>query len=56
MHQGRAQRDFEKHIFSQWFGNHALLLALTSTPGEMTKLTGRRSKKLIEGDTTAQGK
>jgi imidazolonepropionase-like amidohydrolase len=39
----RAHRDFEKFVFSNWFGNHALLRALTSTPGEMTKLTGRRN-------------
>lgn len=43
MDQARAQRDFEKHLFAEWFGNHALLVALTSTPGEMAKLTGRRN-------------
>jgi len=41
--ESRAHRDFEKFVFSNWFGNHALLRALTSTPGEMTKLTGRRN-------------
>lgn len=39
----RATRDFEKHIFAKWFGNHALLVAATSTPGEMALLTGRRN-------------
>jgi imidazolonepropionase-like amidohydrolase len=43
MHQGRAHRDFEKHIFSKWLGNHALLVALTSTPGELARLTGKRN-------------
>ena len=40
---GRNTRDFEKHIFADWFGSHAMLVAATSTPGEMTKLTGRRN-------------
>lgn len=39
----RKTRDFEKHIFAKWFGNHAMLVAATSTPGEMAKLTGRRN-------------
>lgn len=43
MHQARAQRDFEKFLFSEWFGNHALLVAMTSTPGEMARLTGKRN-------------
>jgi len=40
---GRNSRDFEKHIFADWFGNHAALVAMTSTPGEMALLTGRRN-------------
>jgi imidazolonepropionase-like amidohydrolase len=39
----RQTRDFEKHIFADWFGNHAMLVAATSTPGEMARLTGRRN-------------
>jgi len=39
----RNTRDFEKHIFADWFGNHAMLVAATSTPGEMAQLTGRRN-------------
>ena len=39
----RKTRDFEKHIFAKWFGNHAMLVAATATPGEMSKLTGRRN-------------
>ena len=40
---GRNTRDFEKYVFADWFGNHAALVAMTSTPGEMTLLTGRRN-------------
>jgi len=40
---GRFTRDFEKYVFADWFGNHAMLVAATSTPGEMTLLTGRRN-------------
>jgi len=39
----RKTRDFEKYIFADWFGNHAMLVAATSTPGEMARLTGRRN-------------
>ncbi len=37
--EARATRDLELELFSKWFGNHALLVALTSTPGEMAQLT-----------------
>ncbi|MDO6478986.1 amidohydrolase family protein [Shimia thalassica] len=30
---GRAHRDFEKYQFADWFGNHAMLMSATSTPG-----------------------
>jgi len=39
----RNSRDYEKHVFADWFGNHAMLVAATSTPGEMARLTGRRN-------------
>jgi len=39
----RNSRDYEKYIFADWFGNHAMLVAATSTPGEMAKLTRRRN-------------
>jgi len=39
----RNTRDFEKHLFAEWFGNYAMLVAATSTPGEMAQLTGRRN-------------
>ena len=39
----RAIRDLELDLFSKWIGNHALLVALTSTPGEMAQLTGLRN-------------
>jgi len=39
----RNSRDFEKYIFADWFGNHAMLVAATSTPGELAQLTGRRN-------------
>ncbi len=41
--EARATRDLELELFSKWFGNHALLVALTSTPGEMAQLTGLRN-------------
>lgn len=40
---GRAHRDFEKHYFSELFGNHAFLVAATSTGGELALLTGKRN-------------
>lgn len=39
----RKTRDFEKYIFADWLGNHAMLVAATSTPGEMALLTGLRN-------------
>ncbi|MFB3061280.1 MAG: amidohydrolase family protein, partial [Candidatus Binatia bacterium] len=41
--EARATRDLELDLFSKWFGNHALLVAITSTPGEMAQLTGLRN-------------
>ena len=43
MPQGRANRDFEKYIHAEFFGNHALLVAMTSTAGALMKLTGKRN-------------
>ncbi|MDP2493695.1 amidohydrolase family protein [Shimia thalassica] len=40
---GRAHRDFEKYQFADWFGNHAMLMSATSTPGELAQLTGQRN-------------
>ena len=40
---GRAHRDFEKYYFAELFGNHALLVAATSTGGELAQLTGKRN-------------
>lgn len=40
---GRAHRDFEKYYFSKLFGNHAFLVAATSTGGELAQLTGKRN-------------
>ena len=40
---GRAHRDFEKHYFAELLGNHAFLVAATSTGGELAQLTGRRN-------------
>lgn len=40
---GRAHRDFEKFYFGQMFGNHAFLVAATSTGGELAQLTGKRN-------------
>ena len=39
---GRAHRDFEKFYFAELFGNHAFLVAATSTGGELA-LTGKRN-------------
>jgi len=43
MEQGRSNRDFEKWIHADWFGNHAMLVAATSTAGELAQLTGQRN-------------
>ena len=43
MAQGRSNRDFEKWIHADWFGNHAMLVAATSTAGELAQLTGQRN-------------
>jgi len=43
MYQARSNRDFEKYIHADWFGNHALLVASTSTAGELAQLTGQRN-------------
>ncbi|WP_068115807.1 metal-dependent hydrolase family protein [Tropicimonas marinistellae] len=40
---GRAHRDFEKFYFAELFGNHAFLVAATSTGGELAQLTGKRN-------------
>ncbi len=40
---GRAHRDFEKYYFAELLGNHAFLVAATSTGGELAQLTGRRN-------------
>ena len=40
---GRAHRDFEKYYFAELFGNHAFLVAATSTGGELAQLTGKRN-------------
>ncbi len=40
---GRAHRDFEKFYFAKLFGNHAFLVAATSTGGELAQLTGKRN-------------
>lgn len=40
---GRAHRDFEKYYFAKLLGNHAFLVAATSTGGELAQLTGRRN-------------
>ena len=40
---GRAHRDFEKYYFAELFGNHAFLVAATSTGGELAQLTKRRN-------------
>ena len=40
---GRAHRDFEKFYFAKLFGNHAFLVAATSTGGELAQLTKRRN-------------
>ncbi len=40
---GRSNRDFEKYLFSKWFGNHLTLTAMTSTGGELMQLTGKRN-------------
>ena len=40
---GRAHRDFEKYYFAELFGNHAFLVAATSTGGELARLTGKRN-------------
>ena len=40
---GRAHRDFEKFYFAKMFGNHAFLVAATSTGGELAQLTGKRN-------------
>jgi len=39
----RNSRDFEKYKFAELFGNHAMLVAATSTAGELAQLTGRRN-------------
>ena len=39
----RSSRDFEKFRFAELFGNHAMLVAATSTAGELAQLTGRRN-------------
>ena len=39
----RNTRDFEKYKFANLFGNHAMLVAATSTAGELAQLTGRRN-------------
>ncbi|MHC4821633.1 MAG: metal-dependent hydrolase family protein [Planctomycetota bacterium] len=39
----RKNRDFEKFAFARFFGNHAALRAMTSTPGELAALTGRNN-------------
>jgi imidazolonepropionase-like amidohydrolase len=41
--QGRSHRDFEKYQFASMFGNHALLVSMTSAGGELAELTGRRN-------------
>ena len=43
MEQGRSNRDFEKWIHADWFGNHAMLVAATSRAGELAQLTGQRN-------------
>ncbi len=40
---GRSHRDFEKYFFAKLFGNHAFLVAATSTGGELAQLTGKRN-------------
>ena len=40
---GRSHRDFEKYFFAELFGNHAFLVAATSTGGELAQLTGKRN-------------
>lgn len=40
---GPAHRDFEKFYFAELFGNHAFLVAATSTGGELAQLTGKRN-------------
>jgi len=40
---GRSHRDFEKYYFTELFGNHAFLVAATSTGGELAQLTGKRN-------------
>ncbi len=40
---GRAHRDFEKYCFAELLGNHAFLVAATSTGGKLAQLTGRRN-------------
>ena len=40
---GRSHRDFEKYYFAELFGNHAFLVAATSTGGELAQLTGKRN-------------
>jgi imidazolonepropionase-like amidohydrolase len=37
---GRKQRDFEKAMFADSFGNFEALKALTSTSGELAQMTG----------------
>jgi len=39
----RNSRDFEKFKFANMFSNHAMLVAATSTAGELAQLTGRRN-------------
>lgn len=40
---GRQHRDFEKYYASKRLGNHAFLVAATSTGGELAQLGGRRN-------------
>lgn len=43
MEVARAQRDFELYTVSRHFGNHAALVSMTSTAGELAALTGQRN-------------
>lgn len=43
MEQGRSNRDFEKRIHADWFGNHQMLVAATSRAGELAQLAGQRN-------------